>query len=212
MAGAVNLVSISADGADREPKVLASIERGAVGALVPYSWASDGSIVCFSGAGAGILSVRDGSVRKLGDSPFMERQPVVSPTGDLIAFTSNCSGTTDVWLSPYPDVSARPPVQVSRSGGADPRWARDGRELFYLESNRMMAVRVETDPELKTSEPRALFERPSFRGANGRFGQYDVAPDRRFLMAKDAGEGQREGQLVVVENWFEELKRLVPTS
>ena len=97
-------------------------------------------------------------------------------------------------------------------GGAEPVWAPDGRELFYRNGDKMMAVVIETAPELSVGTPRLLFE-GRFLGI-GRLQRrnYDVSADgQRFLMI------QREQdlvptELIVILNWFEELKRLVPTD
>ena len=87
-------------------------------------------------------------------------------------------------------------------------WARNGRELFYRSGNKMMAVDIESQSNLAVGKPRLLFERPL-----PVITSFDVTPDgQRFLMIQ-AGEQQAEpNQLNVVLNWFEELKRLVPTD
>lgn len=95
------------------------------------------------------------------------------------------------------------------------RWARSGRELFYRNGDKMMAVEVQTEPVFRAGTPRVLFEAayghppPTFQPGIG----YDVAPDRKhFLMVKPVEEEPSSPQLQVVENWFEELKQRVPTS
>ena len=90
-------------------------------------------------------------------------------------------------------------------------WSPDGTELFYRSGNRMMVVSVETELAFRPGRPEVLFEG---RYVNSRIVSgnpyYDISPDgQRFLMIKDI-EG-RTGQINVVLNWFEELKRLVPT-
>ena len=87
-------------------------------------------------------------------------------------------------------------------------WAGNGRELFYRSGNKMMAVDIESQSNLAVGKPRLLFERPPSAITN-----FDVTPDgQRFLMIQ-AGEQQGEAnQINVVLNWFEELKRLVPTG
>ncbi len=91
-------------------------------------------------------------------------------------------------------------------------WAPRGQELFYRNGEAMMVVGIKTEPTFTAGSPVALF--------TGRYTtslavtNYDISPDgQRFLMIKaaDLDEGQ-QGQINVVLNWFEELKRLVPTN
>ena len=66
-------------------------------------------------------------------SPFTELQPALSRDGRWLAYTSNESGTNEVYVRPFPD-TGRGPVQVSNGGGAEPRWSPDGREVFFLDA------------------------------------------------------------------------------
>ena len=129
----------------------------------------------------------------------------LSPDGRWLAYVSAVTGAPEIWVQAYPDSGA--PIRVSPNGGFDPVWGPEGRELFYLEEDKMMAVRVEPDPEFRFQPPEVLFEGGYFLD---RRPNYDVGPDGRFLMIKD--EEPEVGQIIVVQNWFEELKRLVPTD
>ncbi|MDA2923148.1 protein kinase [Acidobacteria bacterium AH-259-L09] len=131
----------------------------------------------------------------------------VSPDGRWLAYVSDVTGRPEIWVRPYPGLGA--PTRISPSGGLEPLWRPNGREIFYLEGNKMMAVAVEIAPEFRFEPPQVLFEgsyvhttRPS----------YDVGPDGRFLMIKPSEEQAEAAQIHVVLNWFEELKRLVPTD
>ena len=105
--------------------------------------------------------------------------------------------------------------QVSRDGGWEPVWSRDGREIFYhdLDGRHMMAVSVAGESGLPVGEPRVLFEEPDTAPPDFVFNaaSYDVAPDGRFLMISQTEASQTPMKLVVVQNWFQELERLVPT-
>ena len=90
-------------------------------------------------------------------------------------------------------------------GGTAPVWARNGRELFYRSDNVMMTVDLSTTPVFTAGRPKRLFEGSYLQDA----GSYDVAPDGRFLMIKYEPHALTE--LVLVQNWFEELKRRVST-
>ena len=102
---------------------------------------------------------------------------------------------------------------ISAEGGGEPVWARNCRELFYRNGDKMMAVPITTQPAFRAGTPRMLFEEPNYIGGGTR-ADYDVSPDgQRFLMLK-ATEQQEAAlnQIHVVLNWFEELKRRVPVQ
>jgi hypothetical protein len=104
------------------------------------------------------------------------------------------------------------PVRISRDGGTEPRWSRDGRELFYRQDGAMMAVRVDGSGDTLPFEPAVqLFTAPYFQSADPSVRSYDVAPDG-FVMADFGGNasGPEPARIVVIENWIEEVKRLVP--
>ncbi len=91
-------------------------------------------------------------------------------------------------------------------------WAPNGRELFYRNGNQMMVVPVQTEPTFKAEKPRLLFEGSYSYNFTTVTSNYDVTADgQRFVMVRDSEE-QEEGQIHVVLNWFEELKRLAPTE
>jgi serine/threonine-protein kinase len=127
----------------------------------------------------------------------------LSPDGRWLAYVSAVTGAPEIWVQAYPDSGA--PIRVSPNGGLEPVWGPG--ELFYLEDDKMMAVGVDADQEFRFQLPEVLFEGGYFLGDRP---NYDISPDgQRFLMIKEAG--QQVTQINVVLNWFEELKRLVPT-
>ena len=149
---------------------------------------------------------------RLGPTPFVS-SPVdeyaanISPDGRYFAYQArDADGRFAVWVQPYPDASRR--WRISTAGGTAPVWARTGRELFYLDdANMLMAVTVDiSGPQVSFGTPGRVFATKY----SGNFYSYDVALDGRFLMLKDVGQSQ--ASLVVVLNWFEELRRLVPTQ
>src|SRR6185436_2626009 len=111
---------------------------------------------------------------------FDKGQPQFSPDGRWVAYSSRESGQRQVYVQPAPKADGAPQAagkwQVSTDGGQSPRWARSGRELFYRNGDRMMAVAVEPGPAFRAGTPKMLFE--------GRYDfGYDVAPDgKRFLV------------------------------
>jgi eukaryotic-like serine/threonine-protein kinase len=131
-----------------------------------------------------------------------------SPDGRWMAYSSNESGQFEVYVRPYPGPDRKLPV--STHGGTHPKWNRNGRELFYRDGNKMMAVDIVTSPELRISSPHLLFEQRYASGGALSIASYDVSPDgQRFLMVKDESSA---GRLNVVLNWFAELKARVPTK
>jgi len=140
---------------------------------------------------------------------FNERHPMFAPDGQWIAFTSNRSGQDEIYVKAYPGSGGI--VQISSGGGSQPLWARDGKELFYRNGDKMMVVSVQREPTFKMlAAPRNLFQGSYYSGSFDWAANYDVTPNgQRFVMVKQAETSAT--QINIVLNWFEELKRLVPT-
>jgi len=211
--GQYNLYWKAVDGTGKEERLTVSDSHQA-----PYSWSSDGKLIAYlehnvdTGRSIALLSLEgEPSSRLVLDSRFDERNPSISPDGHWLAYQCDESGRPEIYVQSLPDMSGK--WQVTNEGGFEPLWSPDGRELFYRLGNKMMAVSVETDPAFAPGNPKLLFERQYYLEAGGAR-SYDVSPDgQRFLMIKegDGAEDQRNRtELIVVENWFEELKRLAP--
>jgi serine/threonine-protein kinase len=130
-----------------------------------------------------------------------------SPDGRRLAYVSGESGRAEVYVVSYPGPGGK--WQISNDGGGEPVWARSGRELFYRNGDKMMAVDIATEPSFSAGKPKLLFEGRYNRGRWGGHPNYDVTPDgRRFLMVKGRSREQdAPNQLNVVQNWLDELKR-----
>jgi serine/threonine-protein kinase len=141
---------------------------------------------------------------------FAERNAAISPDGRWLAYESNEAGQEEIYVRPFPKV-ADGHWQISTGGGTDPVWARNGRELFYRDGSSVMAAAVEMSPTFEVRGVVRLFDGPYLVFLGGSF---DVARDGRFLMMKEATPHDQKpaSSLVVVVNWFEELKRLVPVK
>ena len=156
------------------------------------------------------------AVTPLVQTPFSERNGEVSPDGRWLAYEADDSGRYEIYVRPFPDVAGGH-CQVSTDGGTRPLWAQNGQELFYLAPPRtLMRVGVARGPRWAATAPMKLFEGP-YGAARFHFGRtYDVSPDgRRFLVIKGSAAGDQNATpatMVVVLNWLEELKQLVPTS
>jgi hypothetical protein len=163
-----------------------------------------------------IFTVKPGaSPVRFSETPFEERAPTFSPDGNWLAYSSDETGRAEIYVTPYPGPGRR--IAISTEGGRSPRWSFNGRELFYRNGRQMMMVAVEAGPTFRVGIPTVLFEgdylqETDVQGAHN----YDVSRDgQRFLMvappARDQGEEARP-RIVVVQQWFEELKRLVPVN
>jgi serine/threonine-protein kinase len=161
-------------------------------------------------AGAGdILAVRtsgDSTPVPVAASPFTELHPALSPDGRWLAYTSNESGINEVYVRPFPDARGGR-WQVSNGGGSEPRWSRDGHELFYLDGDlRLNAVQVHAVPTFAAVGRRSLFDASNFVVA-GFHQSYDVAPDGRafvFVSPRRAG-AQGPSQMVWTDRWLNDV-------
>ena len=105
-------------------------------------------------------------------------------------------------------------ISEENEGGGQPVWSPDGRELFYRSGDKTMVVSIQSqDQTLRAGSPRVLFEgRYVSHAIPAGFQYYDISPDgKRFVMLKEGKLPGAQAQINVVLNWFEELKRLVPT-
>jgi len=144
-------------------------------------------------------------------SQFYENHGMISPDGQWIAYESPESGRLEVYVRPFPNVEEGK-WQISRDGGTEPVWATQGPELFYRNGEAMMVVGIKTEPTFTAGSPVVLFTGRYTMG--GAVTNYDISPDgQEFVMIKEADEDEGQpAQINVVLNWFEELKRLVPTN
>ena len=183
---------------------------------IPLSFSPDGRTLVFTAFrdsfDVGTLSMDgDQMVDWLLEGEYDEGHAEVSPDGRWLAYMSAESGQQEVYVGPFPNVDeAR--WQISTNGGSSPLWGPGGRELFYLQGTGvLLAVTVETDPTFNPGNPALVFEGPYHRDG---FAQgYDVSLDgQRFLMIKERTDAFDVSQIIVVQNWLEELKRLVPVN
>jgi len=202
-----NIFWIAADGSG-EPEKLFDAEYD----QRPNSWSPDGRLVVFTqhhpdtGLDIGVLPIEgDRTPRALIKTPFDEWNGIISPDGRWIAYESNETGRYEVYVTTFPVVGAK--RRVSTNGGHSPVWAPNGRELFYRSEAKVMAVAVETEPDLIVGRPLILFQANFARD----LGCYDITPDgQRFVIIQ--GEEHPPAEIRAILNWSKELKRLVPTN
>jgi serine/threonine-protein kinase len=154
----------------------------------------------------------DTAPRPLISTPFDEEAIALSPDGKWIAYESDETGRTEVFIRPFPNTDAGK-QQVSTNGGGSPLWSRNGRELFYVNGARsMVAVAVGAGDKLQIGEGKTLFHLRDdyYLHKSEYYTPFDISPDgRRFIMARQrvsTGAGVQAQPLVMVTNWFEELK------
>jgi Tol biopolymer transport system component len=186
----------------------------------PWSWSRDAKTLLLIEATSslgiktyiGALSMEGDHTRKpLLQEKHNEGYPKISPDGRWMAYTSEESGKSEVYVRPFPVVN-KGKWQVSTSGGSDPLWSLDGRELFYRNGDSVMVVAVQTETTFKPGKIEALF--------NGKYdSSWDISHDgKRFLMIKPpastgaAATAAGPHKIVIVVNWFQELRQRVPVK
>ena len=136
-------------------------------------------------------------------TPADERDPEISPNGQYLAYRSDESGASQVYLKRFPGGEGR--WQVSVDGGGCTRWSRKGDKLFYLTAGRLMEVTVSTTPPLTLGVPRELFS--SADGVKLGRGCFDVAADGQRFVAVQSGDDDVDRNITVVQNWFAEFRK-----
>ncbi len=172
------------------------------------NWTRDGRWLVYGGRTSssrnvyGIRPGLDSTPVPFGSTRFNERNGSISPNGRWLLFEANPTGTYEVYVRPFPNSSASL-SQVSTSGGLKPKWSRDGREIFFIGGrNELVRVPVLPGESFATGEPSTLF---SLVG----IWDWDISPDgQRFIVIRSR-RSDESGQLVVVENFFEELRQKV---
>jgi serine/threonine-protein kinase len=208
----------SADGTGSDERLLADAKD--LVDVFANGWSADGRHLLFTDVPAtiqcSIVQVpieRPSDAKALVKNEFCNTEAAVSPSGHWIAYRSNVSGRDEIYVERYPELGSR--QRISSGGGSIPLWSRDGRELFFasLDGRQMLAVPVQSGTALVAGRPQVLFEFAMLPTAGGSR-PYDITPDGRFLII-GSGQANVDGgsgsNLIVVQNWFEELKRLVPT-
>ena len=179
--------------------------------LNPGDWSPDGSILSvgdFAGGRIGFVSTgREPEIDWLEPPSGVSFLfgPTFSPDGRWVAYSSDETGQREVWVRSFPDGDQV--QQISTDGGNEPVWGASG-ELFYSLGNRWMAVHVSTNP-LQWEPPELAFE-TDYVEVPGT--SYDVSSDGRYLYVIKSAHPPDPTRLYVVQNWFEELERLVPTE
>jgi serine/threonine-protein kinase len=184
----------------------------------PMTWSRDGAVLVFHQSlppepGWDVLSVAvngEAEPQPLLSSRFEELQPELSPDGRWLAYVSDETGRSEVYVRRYPDLSDK--WQLSNEGGAEPAWSSKGNELFYRNGAKLMVVEITRDGELIPGTPRELFE-GNFM-LDQRFGRgFDVAPDDQgFIFVEQSSVEDADVELRIVFDWLTEVERIGSTE
>ena len=181
-----------------------------------FDWSADGNYIVYrshrsyggeTGTDISYLK-RDESGMDYERVPFLQTKfhegaPKLSRDSRFIAYYSDESGRGEIYVREFPGGRAK--VLVSRNGGTQPRWSRDGKELFYVEGDALIAVPVSTEPAFSAGSPKRLFRHDGLVWEN-QSQQYDVSADgARFLVIEEL-EPETPGVIRVVQNWYEEFR------
>jgi Tol biopolymer transport system component len=217
--GTPALLSRTADGRGEASAVLTG--RAEDWDLVsPEAWSADGQELLFvyrppgKNFNIGVLSLGSGQWRPLLDTEATESNVVVSRDGRWIAYEADDTGEVEVYVERYPMLGGR--QIVTTGGGKNPFWSPDGRELLYRRGvgadGAMMASAVRSGQALTLEPGREIFGSDFYYPLIGSR-SWDVARDGRFLMMRSVEpDAAARAQLVLIKNWAEELRRLVPVQ
>jgi serine/threonine-protein kinase len=201
------VVTLASDGSERVPRRL----RG--GTNAPHVWSAAGELIQtrIGGDIVATPAAPSGEERGVVSGDYSEFDPALSPDGRWLAYSSNRTGRAEIWVQAYPEGV---PVRVSSTGGFEPLWSADGRELFYQQGNAVMAVAVEPGAEFSFSRAETLFTGPYVQRPGPGARAYDVARDGRFLMIEPGADNTAGAltSIVVVQHFGEEIKQRVRPS
>ncbi len=205
--GVIGMFLQGADGAGSAESLLVGSSAMTAGAFAPGG--HEVVALVTGNAGSWDLAVvpltGERKPRVLLGTPFNEYYPALSPDGRWLAYTSDESGQNEVYVRPFPSAGGK--VLVSQSGGSEPVWSRDGRELFYRGFDQLgtplIGVSVQTAPEFRVLGRTPLFDVSEYEAAVPH-ANYDISPDGKGFVMVSQG---RLSEMVLVQHWIEELRR-----
>ena len=205
--GSYNYYSIEADGGGLPERLLSS---GQGFSESTATWSPDGQHFLFSAqneeTGWDLWIVSPGEApdpKPLLETPADEKQVSFSPNGQFIVYESTQTGSTNIIVRPFPEVDDR---RFRVAAGRNPVWSGSGNEILYITDDGVSRVVVEAD----TGSRSLALGRPSLLVDLSGLYSFDLSPNMENLAISRVPIEQAASEIHVVENWFEELKRLVP--
>jgi eukaryotic-like serine/threonine-protein kinase len=174
----------------------------------PWDWSRDGKyLLVRKERELWYITMPDRQTRPLVQSPWLIRNAQFSPDGKFVAYSSSETGNWEVYVSPFPGFGSK--WQVSRGGGEEPRWRRDGKELFYLAPDGMlMAAEVKTSAGFEAGSPSALFRTHPRQPISAMdFFSYDVTADGQKFLVNTKVDTTNSVPLSVILNWESEMAK-----
>ncbi len=179
--------------------------RNAGGFNLANSWLSDGRHLAVTDAQDTfdirlVDAIEGGTITPLFASPSAaEYAAAFSPDGRHVAYTTTETGTDEVFVETFPPGHGK--WQVSSAGGFCPVWSRDGKELYFVAGDSMMAVDVDTKDVFRAGLPHELFTGP-YVLTTPPSRNYDVGPDGRFVVIKPKSVSTTPRELVLLDGWI----------
>lgn len=174
----------------------------------PWDWSADGKYALVrKERELWYITMPDHQPHPLLQSPWLIRNAQFSPDAKFVAYASSETGNWEVYVSPFPGFGSK--WQVSRGGGAEPRWRRDGKELFYLAPDgKLMAAEVKTGAAFEASFPTGLFVTHTRQPISAMdFFSYDVTPDGQKFLVNSKLDTPNSAPLSVILNWPSEMEK-----
>ena len=200
--GSMDIFTLAADGSGEAEMLVGTPPQELV-----TDWSPDGQSILYykvtPNGSTDLWYLRRGSGDRFEPAPFFttpfwESEGQFSPNGRFVAYTSDESGRREVYVRPFPEGEVH--WQVSSEGGNQPRWSGDGGELFYVQRDTLVAVRVNSNATFSAGLPRKLFASQFLKSRQ--YAQYDVSLDgQRFVVAERLGE-HTQRHIRVIQNWI----------
>jgi len=174
----------------------------------PWDWSRDGKYLLTRKVGElWYMTTADHQAHPLLQQHWQVRNAQFSPDGKFVAYASDETGNSEIFVSPFPDFGGK--WQVSRGGGEEPRWRGDGKELFYLaRDRRLIAVDIKTSPSFEGGSPVPLFvTSPQPPVSALHFFCYDVSSDGQKFLVNTRSSASNSAPLSVLLNWASEMSK-----